>query len=491
MIFSFPKFGSGMFAWIFLVPLLISLHGKNSTKAAALGFFAGLIGYTGILYWISHVVVQYGNLPLVFGICATLLLAGYLSLYIALFTAGVTFFEKRGLPLYLTAPPWWTLLEYVKSTVLTGFPWENLGHSQYQNLPIIQIAEITGVYGISFLLVLINALIAEVILAKNPKKSVKLILVGIIVITTTYVYGIWSIEFNDTRMEKAPTLHVSLIQGNVDQSVKWDPLYKKTTMGIYTTLTRRFAPPQGGLIVWPETAVPSFFQDRDEVHEQIVSLCRELKSWLLFGSPSYERKDDRLILFNSAYLLSPNDDRYMRYDKVHLVPYGEYVPLREYFPFIKKLVHGIGDFGRGKDYSPLSIDGIKLGVLICYEGIFPEASRKYKEKGTNILVNITNDAWFGWTSAPYQHLSMAIFRAVENRVYLLRAANTGISAIIDPTGRIISSSGLFETTGIEGSAKIMKNHTLYDRIGDLFVLMCFFALLGLFIYSTLRSKRYD
>lgn len=491
MILSFPKFGSGLFAWFFLVPLLISLREEGLKKAALLGFVVGLTGYTGILYWISYVVVQYGNLPLILGICTTLLLAAYLSLYMALFALGVAFFKKKRAPLCLTVPPWWTLLEYVKSTVLTGFPWENLGHSQYQNLPIIQIAEITGVYGISFLIVLINVLLSEVLWAENPRKTGKSLIMGVLIIATVYLYGIWSIKNNEANMTNAPTLDISLIQGNVDQSVKWDPHYRKTTMEIYTTLTRRFAPPKGGLIVWPETAVPSFFQDRDEVHERIVNLSRELGSWFLFGSPSYETKDDKLIMYNSAYLLSPKTHQYWRYDKVHLVPYGEYVPLRRFFPFIKRLAHGIGDFGRGKDYLPLSMEGINLGILICYEGIFPEASRKYKEKNAHLLVNITNDAWFGHTSAPYQHLSMVVFRAVESRVFLLRAANTGISAIIDPTGKIVSSSGLFETTGIKGSVRIMQSCTFYDKMEDLFVLICFLLLLMAFSYSVLRRKRYD
>jgi apolipoprotein N-acyltransferase len=175
---------------------------------------------------------------------------------------------------------------------------------------------------------------------------------------------------------------------------------------------------------------------------------------------------------NSAYLLRPDGVVAGRYDKVHLVPYGEYVPLRQLFPFIGKLVAGIGDFRPGKGFDPLVSDGRRLGVLICYEGIFPEAARDYKRNRADLLVNITNDAWFGRTSAPYQHLSMTVFRAVENRLYLVRAANTGVSAVIDPTGVILSRTGLFERTVLKGEVKFIDEKTFYAAYGDLFVYLC-------------------
>ena len=193
---------------------------------------------------------------------------------------------------------------------------------------------------------------------------------------------------------------------------------------------------------------------------------------------------------NSAYLLGPNGALQARYDKVHLVPYGEYVPLRSFFPFITKLVAGIGDFKQGKGYYPLNTGNYRLGVLTCFEGILPEAAREYKRRNAELLVNITNDAWFGRTSAPYQHLSMTVFRAIENRLYLVRAANTGISAIIGPTGRILSHTGIFERTSLKGGVKTVDEKTLYAAYGDLFVYLCAATLLVLIILSMQRRNEH-
>jgi apolipoprotein N-acyltransferase len=189
---------------------------------------------------------------------------------------------------------------------------------------------------------------------------------------------------------------------------------------------------------------------------------------------------------NSAFLLSPDGKIAGKYDKVHLVPYGEYVPLRKFFPFINKLVAGIGDFRKGEGNNPIKFGNHALGILICYEGIFPELSREYKEKGANLLVNITNDAWFGRTSAPYQHLSMTVFRAVENRTFLVRSANTGISAIISPSGKIIKKTGLFERTVLRGSVKLLDRKTIYALYGDIFVYICL-ILLGVIIFSSIKG----
>jgi apolipoprotein N-acyltransferase len=247
--------------------------------------------------------------------------------------------------------------------------------------------------------------------------------------------------------------------------------------------------------VWPETAAPFFFQDTNKMQSEILDVARISENWLLFGSPSYQRDCDGdaacLSFLNSAFLLSPQGKILGRYDKVHLVPYGEYVPLRKMFPFINKLVIGVGDFRSGEGYNPLTMNDHKLGVLICYEGIFPEASRAYKKKGADLLVNITNDAWFGSTSAPYQHLSMTVFRAVENRLYIVRSANTGISAIIDPTGRIVAQTELFERTALRDAIKFINNKTFYSVYGDVFVLICMTTLVCCIIISFLRRRNVD
>jgi apolipoprotein N-acyltransferase len=201
------------------------------------------------------------------------------------------------------------------------------------------------------------------------------------------------------------------------------------------------------------------------------------------------QKKDGDDYFNSAYLLSPSGEIKGRYDKVHLVPYGEYVPLRDVFPFVKKLTAGIGDFGTGAGYYPLSMDDKKIGILICYEAILPFAARMYKQRSAELLVNITNDAWFGTTSAPFQHFSMAVFRAVETRLYLVRAANTGISGIIDPGGRIIAKTNIFQEDALKGYIKFVKIPTFYAEYGDLLVIICFAFIIFYFFWSLKREGK--
>lgn len=488
---SFPKYGSGILAWIALIPLFFALKDAQPKEGFKLGFLTGLIAHVGIFYWIAYVVIQYGYLPIYVGISAMLLLAAYLSLYTACFAMGIVFLRGKGIPLFLSAPLLWTILEYLRSHLLTGFPWENLAYSQYLYRNIIQISDIMGTYGISFTIVLINAVLYDLLSVRYQKRFLFAEAVtACIMITLIFTYGHFRTEAIAELMKKAPRIEVSLVQGNIDQNLKWNSLYQLQTIDIYRFLSLKSVHSRGGLIIWPETAAPFYFQQRDQMQEAVVDIAKTSGSALLFGSPSYEREKAHISYMNSAFLLKPDGTLIGRYDKVHLVPYGEYVPLRRYFPFIGKLVTGVGDFKPGKGFYPLAINGHRLGVLICYEGIFPEAARDYKREGAKLLVNITNDAWFGRTSAPIQHLSMTVFRAIENRLYLVRAANTGISAIIDPTGEIISRTGLFERTVLKGDVKIIDERTCYTAYGDLFVYVCAFALLIIYILSTQRRKKH-
>jgi apolipoprotein N-acyltransferase len=272
--------------------------------------------------------------------------------------------------------------------------------------------------------------------------------------------------------ESTPSMEVSLIQGNIDQSIKWNQNFQKETLNIYEDISLKNIPVDGGLIVWPETAIPFNFQDENDLRNQIKNLSIKTKSNFIFGSMSYFRRSHHVDFYNSAYLLSPEGEVQGRYDKVHLVPYGEYVPLRNVFPFINGLTAGIGDFSRGNGYIPLSLAERKIGVLICYEGILSYAARMYKKESAELLVNITNDAWFGSTSAPYQHISMTIFRAVETRLYLVRAANTGISAIIDPRGQIVAKTNIFQKDSLKGKVKFLNIPTFYAEHGDILVGVC-------------------
>lgn len=479
---SFPKFGYWIVAWFALVPLLCALRGKSRRQGLFLGFLTGIIQSIGIIYWIADVVVQYGYLPLWLGLIIMMLLATYLALFMAIFGAAVTFFTRRGISAFIAAPLSWTCLEYGRAILFTGFPWGNLAHSQYLNNPLIQIADITGTYGISFLIVLVNVVFCKLIFIRNDNRKQTLFGLATVSVLILLVlgYGCFRIDEIKKVMNVEETKKISLIQGNIDQSRKWDPLYQSESVNIYKTLTLKCQPSSPDLVIWPETATPFFFQNVDDLHRQVIDVAMKMRSFLLLGSPSYFINREGFHYQNSAFLISSRGKILDRYDKVHLVPYGEYVPFRRYFPFIEKLTVGVGDFLPGRGFRPVELNDHKVGILICYEGIFPEISRKYKEEGAALLVNLTNDAWFGKTSAPFQHLSMMVFRAVENRVYLLRAANTGISAIIDPTGSIVAMTPLFETTALNGTFQFLKVKTIYSMYGDLFAYFCFAGILILF-----------
>lgn len=484
---SFPRYGSGVVAWIALIPLFWAIKDVNSIwQGMLLGFITGLVCHIGLIYWITYVVVNYGYLPVYLGIIIMLLLACYLSFYTALFAAGILFLRQK-IALFFAAPVLWVCLEYCKSYLLTGFPWENLGYSQYLNHYLVQFADITGVFGLSFLIVLANAALFELIIKKSAREFIFAAAV-VLIIAGVLIYGANRSKQVNEVLQKAAGIEVSLIQGNINQSIKWNDGYRKETIDIYERLSLQNAPEKEGLFVWPETALPFNYQDVDQFHEQVRDISLKTKNWFIFGSTSYENSKDNTNFYNSAYLLSPEGEIKGRYDKVHLVPYGEYVPLRNVFPFIKKLTAGMGDFSSGTGYYPLNIDKKKIGVLICYEGILPFAAATYKKEGAELLVNITNDAWFGATSAPFQHFSMAVFRAVETRLYLIRAANTGISAIINPQGEIVAQTDIFEKAAIKRNVKYSNIKTIYAEYGDFLVIICFGLIIFFCVLVLLKGR---
>jgi apolipoprotein N-acyltransferase len=486
---SFPKFGNGILAWVALIPLFHALRDATPKEGFKIGFFTGLIAHVGILYWIAYVVVQYGYLPVYVGIAAVLLLAAYLSLYTACFAMGILFLRRMGGPLFVSAPLVWTTLEFARSHLITGFPWENLAYSQYLCLSMIQIADITGIYGISFVIVMVNAALYDLLKIRFRIRYMRTeVAVTLAVVAAIYGYGHFRTAEIREYVQQKRAVEVTLVQGNIDQNIKWNERYQLQSLNIYRALSLHSIPAEGGLIVWPETAAPFFFEGPDPLRALVIDVAKASGRRLLFGSPSYNEGDGKVSYTNSAYLLRPEGTVAGRYDKVHLVPYGEYVPLRQFFPFIGKIVAGVGDFRPGTGFNPIESDGRRYGVLICYEAIFPESARDYKRRNADLLVNITNDAWFGKSSAPFQHLSMTVFRAVETRLYLVRAANTGISAIIDPTGKILSQTALFERTVMKGEVKYIDEKTFYAAYGDLFVYLCGIALIPYYFILQRRRK---
>lgn len=487
---SFPKADLSFLAWVALLPLLISLEGRSPRTAFKLGFITGLTAYAGLLYWVIIVMGVYGHLPLFASIPLWLLLSSWLALFYGIATWATCLGERFGLKSALMMPLAWVGADYLRSFMLTGFPWTMLGHSQYRMLPLIQIADITGVFGITALIVLANVVFHRIIRAFSgsevpyPAKSA---IVFVLALAGTLGYGFYRLN---SPQSTAEPLKIALIQGNINQAVKWSPTFREATLDIYTRLSRQAASQQApDLIVWPESAAPFFFQENSPSSDRIRNLSRELNTHLLFGSPAAEQRSGHYRNLNSAFLLGPDGVEIGRTDKIHLVPFGEYVPLARLLPFVNKLVQGIGDFAPGLEVKTLKAATSTLGVLVCYEVIFPGLAREQVKAGSRILVNITNDAWFGHSSAPYQHLSMSAFRAIETRTPLIRAANTGITSIIDQNGHIRGMTSLFKEAVMTGEVQPGSANAPYLMLGDLFAQICLALTAGILLLQRLSRAR--
>ena len=468
---AFPRPDLASCAWFGLVPLLVFGGGRPLRN----GFAAAAAFFSIVLYWLNIVMTTDGGLNPILSVVAYLLLVAYLSLFIAAAVwGGFALRDRFKLPLPLTLPVLWVGLEFLRSFLLSGFPWATLGYSQQSHLALIQSVDLCGVYGLSYLLVLANTVLAGLLLAWQCRDRAMIprgsLLALLLLFFANLGYGQW--RLGQDIDQRDATLKTVLVQGNIDQSIKWDPAFQEATVENYRDLSLQGASGlSAALIIWPESATPFYAQDPSALSDRVHQLPRITDSWLLFGSPAYERRSNNFRYLNSAFLLAPDGAVLGRSDKVHLVPFGEYVPLKGLFPFIDKLVAGIGDFSPGT-VTPLRLNGHRLGVLVCFEGIFPGLARDFVRKGSDLLVNITNDAWFGRSSAPFQHLAMTRFRAIENRIWVARAANTGVSALIAPSGRIVEQTAIFVPRFLRGSVGLGSGNAFYTRHGDILSAAC-------------------
>jgi apolipoprotein N-acyltransferase len=502
---SFPPTDFHFLAWISLVPLLVAIRNETPRGAFWKGWLAGGVAFLGLLYWVTISMARYGKLPWPATIPILLLLVAYMGLYLAGFSALLVWIRSAlSVPVILLAPVIWTTLEWVRGHALSGFPWVLLGYSQYQDLPIIQIADLTGVYGVSFLMVLVNAAITEGLTAARRREVYLPAALTVLAVAFVLVYGYFRLSQLDRSAGKPETrsLRVGVVQGNIPQDVKWDLRFRQTTLNRYEQLTHRVVQDGVDLVVWPEAAMPFIFEEDLFFKQQILRMIERERTPLLFGSPARASmtaaSDERATPFltNSAFLLDASGNIASRYDKIHLVPFGEYVPLSSVLFFVDKMVEGIGDFAVGTEYTVMPLPSQeppslasnlqpptpKLSVVICFEVIFPELVRRFVKDGAQFMVTITNDAWFGRSSAPYQHFSMAVFRSVENRVPFVRAANTGISGFIEPSGRIRQATDLFVEAAITDTIRLSGRRTFYSRAGDLFAGICGIIMLALIAF---------
>ena len=493
---AFPRTGWFWIAWVALIPLLLALRDVSIRDGFRLGWLGGLVHAMGTLYWLAHTINTYGHLPFYLAVGILVFFCTYIGLYTALFSALVLYIGRSPVRAMVAAPLGWAALEYLRSFVLTGFTWGYLGHTQYPWLTLIQSADLWGVYGLSALIALLNMALLLLILARSgktwqgqpvsPGQAYKSVVVAVTCLSLTLIYGHVRLKQVTRLSAEAPQLRIGLAQGNIPQAEKWDPAFQISSTKKYIQLSRALGTRKPDLIVWPETATPFYLLHNEALTRIVQRGVREAGCAHIIGSPAVRKDKSGIAYFNSAYLLDAQGAPVSRYDKAHLVPFGEYVPLKKWLPFLGKIVAQVGDFHAGPPGGILEHNGHRIGPLICYDGIFPELARAAVHNGADLLVNLTNDAWYGRTSAPYQHLVQYVFRAVETRRSLVRATNTGISGFILPSGKIENTTALFESDARIQTVACLKNKTAYVRLGDAFALICLTTVAALALGPWLR-----
>jgi apolipoprotein N-acyltransferase len=485
---GFPPFHLAWLSWAALVPLLLAVRGKTLRQAMGLGFLTGFTHFLTALYWIAYVVRHYGSLPLPMAAGVLVLLAAYLGLYPAVFAGVARAWDSRPRFQWYGLPFVWVALEWLRAHALTGFPWANLGYTQTPFATLVQQADLTGVYGVGWLVVLGNTCLAACVASRRPRRCLAF---PLLMLAASLAYGTLRLDTVSRAQDAAEAMAVGLVQPAIDQSLKWDPAFQEATLERLERLSRRAAAhdPRPDLLVWPETATPFFFGIEEKQSERVKGVARALGIPILFGSPGVMWHGKQPRPLNKAFLLDSEGNVRGDYAKQHLVPFGEYVPLKRILFFVHRLVEAAGDFVPGQDPSVLRMDGTRLGVLICYEAIFPDLARSAIREGADILVNLTNDAWFGRSSAPYQHFEMARWRAVEFRVPLVRCANTGVSAMFDAAGNPCGKIPLNEVGVLVCRVKPLAFRTVYARWGDWFAWFCTLTAAGCGVYSAWGPRR--
>ena len=477
---SFPRFGHPAFAWIALVPLLVALTGWNGRtfatarglslpgppplRAFLLGLTSGFVYFAGTLYWTGTVIRTFGGIPLpaaALGVCLLALYQGFFPALFALISSRLL--ARGGLRALFMSAAAWVATEFFRGVVFGGFPWVLLGDSQVTVLPVAQLASVVGVYGVSGLVAFVNAAIAYATLTTG-RRRVAALAAGTLALGATALWG--TLRIADATLTRSGTpIRIGLIQANIAQEDKWKSGEARRIFTTYVAMTRDAVQRGAEYVIWPESATPFMFE-RDPVgQEALRSLAREIKVPILFGSDQ-EVAQPEPALYNAAFLVAPDGHTAAVYRKIHLVPWGEFIPMKRLLFFVSPLVDSFTDFSPGTSMVMLPVGSHLTSTAICYEVVYPSLVREAVQAGSELLTTITNDAWYGYSSAPYQHFALASMRAIEQGRYLARAANTGISGVVDPYGRIVRQSGIFEQAALVEDARFLTVRTLYSRIGD-------------------------
>ncbi|HTY55211.1 MAG TPA: apolipoprotein N-acyltransferase [Candidatus Binataceae bacterium] len=498
---AFPKVDLNLMAWVAFIPLLYAVNDLRLKSVFGYAWLQGLVFNLASLYWVVITLHNFTSVSLVVAVMPCFLLSAVLALDVAAsFLVGEYVARRLRIPLFVSMPIAWTAFEWIRTYVPIGFPWNLLGYAAYRNLALIQFSEFTGVYGVSALIMFFNTVVFSVLLARRPRRNE---MWGLSVLTAmmiaAVVFGTIRIETIENR-PVAGSLKVAMVQANIAQSVKWNPQALPTNFQIYSEQSEAAARQHVDLIIWPEAAATFFFQPDDrypvslaedaEYRARLLALARQTGDPILFGAPALELDHRPIATFNRAYLVSGQGQVLSHYDKMQLVPFGEYVPMSAVLSyFVDRIVVGFGQFVPGREHTVFDVKGVKLAVLICYESVFPDLTRNAVAAGADILVNITNDAWYGDSSAPYQLLAMSAMRSVETHTPMIRVANTGISTVITPTGAITARTELFtRETEIE-TVKWSVGRTVYTMVGDVFAEVCFaLAVVGV-LWARIRPRK--
>ena len=475
-------------AFFGLVPYFLAVSGKSPSESFKSSYLLGFLFFAGMGYWLVLV-----------NTLGFILLTAYLALYFGVFGYLASAFISSGdLKSIVYASAIWVALEYVRGWLIGGLPWALLAYSQWRNVYFIQAADWIGAFGVSYLVILANLSLFRSLVSKKRAWAVLFLSAGILL---PYLYGAVTLHRLDAvafrlAASQERRLRVSVVQGNIPQDQKWNAKIKSIIFEKYKRLTFMAAIEKADLIIWPETSFPGYLEDEPVMASRLRSMIRQSKADVLVGAPTMGNLDEGLKFFNSAVLFGSGGEEKKRYHKTHLVPFGEYIPFEPLLGILRKFVE-IGHFSAGDEktifiaeshHQPMPIK-VRFAALICFEDIFPGLVRDFSSRGVDFLVNITNDAWFGKTAAPYQHAAASVFRAVENRVPVVRAANTGLSCVISSEGRLLASVSdqgeeIFVTGQRSYELVLRKTQSFYTRFGDVF-----FVLILLLCYLAYRERK--
>lgn len=490
---------AGILAWVLLIPLFWAIRDKSPRDAFKLGLLTGTLSNLIGTYWLIGTLVRFGGFPTVVSAIFIVFLSAYSGLSYGIFTYITTrlgYFKRPGIFSALIIASVWTSIEFLYPYL---FPY-TISNSQIDYLPVIQVFDLFGIYSLTFVIVLVNVSIMRLIkhFISEIKLPVAEIALSLLLILSIIGYGYSRIKTIDTEIASSDKLNIGMVQANFDFLQKTENQEEIVT-NKHKEMSLQLE--SADLIIWPETALQAWFSNNADyliVRDEMGVPNMEDKYFIVGGmsfTPYDENalndSDEDFIKYNTAFLTNSQGVILGRYHKIKLLLFGEYLPFTKYFPSLKKISPASGDFTPGSELDLFEIKekGVKIAPIICYEDIIPSFSRKFVDKGANLIVNITNDAWFGDSIAPYQHLIISIPRAVETRKYLLRSTNTGISAIIDPVGRVVAETDTFAETNLSGVVGIMNGEkTLYTKTGDIFPLVCLGFWISVAAGSRFRGK---